>query len=171
MNRLSVSLLALSLSASVAFAESNTYGVAGLRVIDGDTVAGIVEVWIDTLVRTSIRIEGINAPETKGKCTDEIKAAIRAKARLEELLTGTAVTIRDVKLDKYGGRVDAKLFANDVDAGARLLAEGLVVKYGAKSTWCPEKPPVSQPTPGSDPKSATPPAPTVAPPVTEPKFP
>ena len=66
-----------------------------LRVIDGDTVDGVIDLGFNVSLKERVRLYGINAPETRLqrsiKDTKERQAekerGLKAKARLKEILT------------------------------------------------------------------------------------
>jgi micrococcal nuclease len=107
-------------------------------VYDGDTFHARVTVWPGVLVETSVRIRGIDTPEIKGKCDAERPAAGRARDRLRALLATGVVTLRDIRPDKYGGRVDADVMVADTSVAAILVPEGLARRYegGRRGSWC-----------------------------------
>jgi endonuclease YncB( thermonuclease family) len=110
-----------------------------LRVIDGDTIEVRAHIWLGQEVTTLVRLGGIDAPELKGKCESERAAARRAKARIEEKLRGGEVTLRDIRFEKYAGRVMSKVeTGKGEDLGTALAREGYVRTYhGAKRAgWC-----------------------------------
>ena len=108
------------------------------RVVDGDTLAVTVDVWLDQRLDTLVRLRGIDTPEKRGKCEAERAAAVRATMRLTELVTGARLVLRDVGADKYGGRHVASVRVNDVDVAETLIREGHARPYdgGTKSSWC-----------------------------------
>lgn len=96
-------------------------------VVDGDTV------WIEG---EKIRLEGIDAPEPRGRCYDELVMAAKATERLRVLLEENAVTIERSGKDRYG-RTLAKLRIGETTAGDILVKEGLVrVWRGRRESWC-----------------------------------
>lgn len=113
-----------------------------LRVIDADTLEIEAFIWPDHRVVTSVRVEGIDTPELKGKCDQERDLAIRAKDFVTSLLDtyGPEIRLVSVRHDKYAGRVVAVvILSNGEDLGGRLLLEGLARPYDgkAKVPWCP----------------------------------
>ena len=119
------------------------YNFKLLRVVDGDTVDGIIDLGFDTFVKKRVRLVGINAPETRLQrsiaCTKERskekQKGIAAKHKLAELLRDqNKITIK-TQLDKTGkfGRVLGTLFTheNDVplDINRFLLMKGYVREY------------------------------------------
>ena len=118
------------------------YGLKLDRIVDGDTVDGLIDLGFGISVKKRIRLLGINAPETRlqRKIKDEAKRmaekelGLRAKDKLAELLHNKDIIIQ-TKLDKTGkfGRVlgtlivvenESKLNINDF-----LLLKGYVRKY------------------------------------------
>lgn len=110
-----------------------------LAVIDGDTVRVRAHIWLGQAVETSVRLDGINAPELKGDCDEERQMARAARDYLTQLVSGGAVSLRHVTQDKYGGRVVARI-DDEVgrDVGAALVTAGYARPYdgGARKTWC-----------------------------------
>lgn len=112
-----------------------------LRVVDGDTLDVRVHIWIGQTVETMVRLDGIDTPELRGRCEQEKALAERARARVEALApAGSAVTLHDVALGKFAGRVVARVRsgAGD-DIGTLLVQDGLARPYdgGRRAPWCP----------------------------------
>ena len=96
-------------------------------VVDGDTV------WIKG---EKIRLEGIDAPEARGRCYEELVAAANATERLRVLLTTNQFTILRNGKDRYG-RTLAKIKIGNRSAGEIMMSEGLVRKWrGKRENWC-----------------------------------
>lgn len=84
------------------------------RVVDGDTLAGDIEVGFDlTLKDQRIRLLGINTPEMRGLDKPD---GIAAKSFVVDVLTDTEVIINSVDKDNFG----------------RILAD---VYYGKDGEW------------------------------------
>lgn len=109
-----------------------------ISVTDGDTFKARIPVWDNVEVVTAVRVKGIDTPEIKGKCVAEKALALKAKARLADLLASGQIVISDVTPDKYAGRVDADVTANGQDVAAILVADGLARQYtgGTRGSWC-----------------------------------
>lgn len=109
-------------------------------IFDGDTFSAQVKLEDDIKISVRVRILDIDAPEISGKCDSEIRDALRAKKRLEELLPiGSNVDLQDVKDDKYLGRIDAHVkTSNGIDISSVMIKENLVRKYngGHRMGWC-----------------------------------
>jgi micrococcal nuclease len=88
------------------------------RVIDGDTVVLDVDLGFNIwLAGNSFRLLGCNARELHEPGGKEARENLKAR-----LPVGTRVTILSVKVDKYGGRYDAKILCGDVDLVKELIA-------------------------------------------------
>lgn len=102
------------------------------RVIDGDTVEAEIDLGFHVTFTVTLRLAGINAPETKGI---ERPCGLAATRHLETLLSdltgGTRqVTVRTQKdvTEKYG-RYLAVLIAGNVTVNDRMLADGQAVPF------------------------------------------
>ncbi|MET0707876.1 MAG: thermonuclease family protein [Tardiphaga sp.] len=110
-----------------------------LHAIDGDTFAARVHLWPGMDLDTRIRLRGIDAPELKGQCAQEIRLAEAAGDALGKLLGEGAVTIYNIGPDKYPGRVVADVATRRTpNVSAALLAGGQVRSYlgGHRNGWC-----------------------------------
>jgi endonuclease YncB( thermonuclease family) len=115
------------------------YPAEVIRVIDGDTFAARVRVWPGLDVTTKVRLRNIDAPELHARCPDELSKAQAARAALEQILAAGTVTVSQVGIDKYGGRVDALVATREVaDVSAALLNGGWARPYdgGRRRGWC-----------------------------------
>jgi endonuclease YncB( thermonuclease family) len=108
-----------------------------IRVLDGDTIEVEATVWLGQVVRTTVRFDGVDAPEIRGKCEFERMLARDAKLFVEQRVAD-GVTIDNVRPDKYGDRVLATVKAKGVDLGQQLIAAGLGRAYHGekKGDWC-----------------------------------
>lgn len=136
-----VALALLLCSGGPAAAESLPGPVEArvLRVIDGDTFVAEALIWPGQIVRVSVRIRGIDAPEMRSRCALEKKAAARAREALEGLFGEGRVLLSNIGGGKYYGRV----LADVADTQGRgiapaLLAGDLVRVYdgGRRSPYC-----------------------------------
>lgn len=123
----------------VPFVPPITGGYA-IKVYDGDTFTLAAKLPYDAspLYRFSVRLNGIDTPEIKGKAPEEREAAKRAKAALESLILNKAVELRNVATEKYG-RVLADVHIDGVHVNAWMLAQGFAVAYdgGTKADFMP----------------------------------
>ena len=134
---LSIILLALSVPADV------------ISVYDGDTIKVNANVWPGLTWRGSIRVRGVDTPEIRGKCEDEKARARAAKEFVQSTIAQFplsdkaywVVTLHNVKLGKFAGRVVADVELPDgTDLAALLIETGHARTYdgGARSGWCEE---------------------------------
>ena len=109
------------------------------RVVDGDTLAVRVPIWLQQDLNVLVRIRGIDAPELRGRCDDEKVRAREATVALEELVSGGQVALTAIEGDKYFGRVIADVATSaGEDVGPALIAGGYVRAYdgGKRGSWC-----------------------------------
>ena len=110
-------------------------------IIDGDTFVGDIILADKTEVMSvKVRLRNVDTPEIHGNCEKEIKRAKYAKQRLGELIpVGSMVDIKNVKNDKYAGRIDANVYDSaNRDVGSVLIQEGVGHRYngGKRKSWC-----------------------------------
>jgi len=111
-----------------------------VSVYDGDTLTVEAEIWPGIIARSSVRIDGIDAPEIRGRCRREKDRALMARDALRRL-AGDHVILRDVRKGKYAGRVIARVYTTDGrDIAAIMLKAGLARPYrgGKRKGWCDE---------------------------------
>jgi len=88
---------------------------------------------------TRVRLRGIDAPELKASCPQELRMAEAAGDALRGLLGEGEVAIYHIGPDKYNGRVVADVATRRTsDVSHALLAGGFARKYdgGHRSGWC-----------------------------------
>ena len=73
-----------------------------LRVVDGDTMVVSIDLGFDLTLTQTIRIKGINAPETRTTNLKEKARGQAAKAFAKTWLQGKRLLIKTTKDDKYG---------------------------------------------------------------------
>ena len=110
-------------------------------IIDGDTFVGDILLADKTEVMSvKVRLRNVDTPELHGDCESEIKRANYAKQRLGELVpVGSTVEIKNVKNDKYAGRIDANVYDSaNRDIGLVLIKEkvGRAYSGGKRKSWC-----------------------------------
>lgn len=115
------------------------YNYRIVKVIDGDTV----NVMVDFLPRElgnviSIRIHGIDTPEVRGKCIDEIQKAKDAKNYLKELIKANDYSVVIKGRDKYF-RILGDVKIKDKYVSQIMLEKGYARSYSGKTkkqSWC-----------------------------------
>lgn len=127
--------LTLAVSSNV-----NAFPVKVDRVVDGDTINIVIEKHPESLKNVSVRILNLDTPELRGKCDKEKNLAKQAKLFLIKLLpAGSTIDLKNVKFDKYGGRVDADVEFNGQDVADLIKKRFLGVRYdgtGERKNWC-----------------------------------
>jgi endonuclease YncB( thermonuclease family) len=115
------------------------HAVDVVRTIDGDTFEARVHVSPDLNLTTRVRLRGIDAPELKASCAQELQMAEAATGALRSLLSEGDVRIFNIGPDKYGGRVVADVATRrSGNVSTAMLAAGHARGYagGHRSSWC-----------------------------------
>jgi endonuclease YncB( thermonuclease family) len=101
-----------------------------IKVYDGDTItiASKLPYFDSLLYRFSVRLNGIDCPEIKGKDEIEKKCAQIAKQELTNLIMHKVVTLKNVGTEKYG-RILADVYLDDLHLNKYMLDKRLAVKY------------------------------------------
>lgn len=110
-----------------------------IRTIDGDTFEARVHLPPDLNLTTRVRLRGIDAPELKASCPQELQMAETATNALRALLAEGDVTIFNIGPDKYAGRVVADASTRRTgNVSTAMLAAGHARVYGGghRSAWC-----------------------------------
>lgn len=110
-----------------------------LRTIDGDTFEARVHLSPGLDMTTRVRLRGIDAPELKAACPQELQMAEAATRALRDLLAQGEVAIYNIGADKYQGRVVADAATKRTDnVSAALVAAGHGRSYsgGHRGGWC-----------------------------------
>jgi micrococcal nuclease len=80
-------------------------------------------------VNIKVRLRSIDAPAPHC-CADELAGAQAARGALGSMLAAGGVTLSQVGIDKYGGRVEAAVATRDTaDVSAALLNGGFARSY------------------------------------------
>lgn len=110
-----------------------------IRTIDGDTFEALVHLAPGQDVMTRVRLRGVDAPERKAACAEELRLAEAATTALRDLLRQGDVAIYNIGPDKYQGRIVADVATKlGGSVSAALLANGHVRSYrgGHRNSWC-----------------------------------
>jgi endonuclease YncB( thermonuclease family) len=110
-----------------------------LKTIDGDTFEARVHLWPGLDLTTRVRLRGIDAPELKAQCAQELRMAEAASDALRGLLQQGEVTIYNIGPDKYQGRVVADAATRQTpNVSSALRSAGFVRDYdgGHRNGWC-----------------------------------
>ena len=122
---------------SIQFVPPITEGEV-IHVYDGDTITIASKLPFDNspLYRLSVRLNGIDAPEIKGKTEHERELAQEAKCALQKLILNKVIALKNLKTEKYG-RVLADVYLGDLHINQWLLDNKYAVQYsgGIKAKW------------------------------------
>jgi endonuclease YncB( thermonuclease family) len=131
-------------SASEAINENHVYNWKVIRIVDGDTLE-IANQFLPEELKLFVRIKGIDTPEKapRAKCEKENilaqKASNYTKNSIEKAQKNRQkITFSEIKWDKYGGRIVAKVMIDENDLGQELVRKKLARVYNGekKKSWC-----------------------------------
>ncbi len=141
-NTLKIFFIILTLSLILPLTKAFSRDMAGefISNYDGDTMTVKILTPNDPLYGTSepVRLKGIDTPEIRGNCIEEIRLAEKARIRLNQLCYNKPVLLKYVCRDKYN-RLLADVFCGGLDVTAILLREHLGVAYSGHTQridWC-----------------------------------
>jgi micrococcal nuclease len=140
-----VALTATLLIASAATqAKSINYGSATVSevtsIYDGDTFRATIDGWPALIgKRISIRVNGVDTPEMRGKCDKEKALAREAKQHAVAMLrAGKVIALENMQRGKYF-RIVADVYVDGESLSESLIRSGLGVTYHGKTkakNWC-----------------------------------
>ncbi|MCG2669487.1 thermonuclease family protein [Bradyrhizobium sp. GCM10023182] len=109
-----------------------------VRTIDGDTFLARVRQRDGRDLVARIRLRGIEAPEMKASCQDELNKAEAATDALRNLLGQGGVTIYNLGSEKYGRVLADVGTRRTANVSAAMLAGGYARSYngGHRDGWC-----------------------------------
>jgi micrococcal nuclease len=109
-----------------------------VRTIDGDTFLARVRQRNGRDLVARVRLRGIDAPEMKASCQEELDKAEAAARALRDLLGEGGVTITNLGPDKYGRVLADVATKRTANVSAALLAGGYARSYngGHRDGWC-----------------------------------
>jgi len=101
-----------------------------IKVYDGDTftLAGYLPYNESPLYRFSVRLNGIDTPEIKGKTEQEKRDALAAKTELSNMIMNKTVTLVNVGNEKYG-RLLADVYVGGIHVNQHMLDTKHAVPY------------------------------------------
>lgn len=111
-----------------------------IKVYDGDTITVANKLPIyhcNDLFRFSVRLNGIDTPEIKGKDEDEKEAAKVAKNALAEKIMDKYVILKNVATEKYG-RLLADVYLEDLHLNKWMLDNRYAVAYDGGTKIAPK---------------------------------
>ena len=144
MNWIILSIISLTLvfSSEILGSESNFLEMREFRdnvCYDGDTCYVLAPSLPEPLQKMSVRILGIDTPEIRGDCDEEKALAKQGRVVANrEFREAETIEFRDLKWDKYGGRVLSNVYLDGELYSQKLIDVGLARPYdgGTKEAWC-----------------------------------
>ena len=106
---------------------------------DGDTCYITMKSLPKSLSKMTVRILGIDTPELRGKCAKEKELAMKAKIFANLIfLEARKIEFKDLKWDKYGGRILSNVYIDGYLYADMIINEQLARPYdgGKKEGWC-----------------------------------
>ena len=130
-------LLLLQLVPASTYAGSTIHGpyqADVIRVIDGDTLKIRAHIWPGLNQQINLRLDGVNTPEKRSRANYKVnecekELALKATEFTKAFVSDKTLTISDIRLGKYSGRVLGDLRANGKDLGRALIEAGLAKEY------------------------------------------
>jgi len=115
---------------SIEFKMPIQYGKV-VKVYDGDTItiAAYLPIPNSPLYRFSVRLNGIDTPEIRGKTRAEKDLALVAKNALSEFILGKVVELRNIMNEKYG-RILADVYLGATHINEWMIENKYAVRYG-----------------------------------------
>ena len=115
-------------------------GAIYVRNYDGDTITfNLPNLHPIIGKKTAVRVNGIDAPEIRGKCDKEKYDAEQAKGMVEGLLKDAErIDLKNLQRGKYF-RIVADVYADGENLAEALIDSGMAVRYngGKKNApWC-----------------------------------
>lgn len=110
-----------------------------IKVYDGDTITITSKLPYKTspLYKFSVRLNGIDCPEIKGKNETEKEVAKIARDSLSKKIMGNVIQLKNVQTEKYG-RVLAEVWHGGVCMNSWLVKQRLAVEYDGGTKICPK---------------------------------
>ena len=112
------------------------------RVVDGDTIKCTIDLGFSTWKKVTVRMEGINTPESRTRDLEEKERGLAAKARLQEILeyNGNQCILKVSGLGKFGralatvhvsslSPISTETGITDINVNKQLIKEGHAVEY------------------------------------------
>jgi len=113
-----------------------------ISVVDGDTIKCVLDLGFSIMHKATIRLAGINCPETRTRNLVEKALGKKAKARMKELVKGQDIELHCEKEKGKFGRVIGTLWAKDSELVMRninrqMVSEGHARHYtgGKRLPW------------------------------------
>ena len=97
-----------------------------VTVVDGDTIRCVLDLGFSILHKATIRLAGINCPETRTRNLAEKELGKKAKSRMKELVKGQDIELHCEKEKGKFGRIIGTLWVYDSELVMRNLNRQMV---------------------------------------------
>jgi micrococcal nuclease len=106
------------------------YNAICTRVVDGDTIDARVDLGFNVWIECRVRLQGIDAPETRTKNLEEKQAGLKTKSFLQAIMheCGHKFILKSHGVGKYG-RCIGTIYVHGENINERLLTEGYAERY------------------------------------------
>ena len=108
------------------------YGAKLVRVIDGDTFVAELDLGFRTHKVETVRLSGINTPESRTRDLEEKRHGLAAKKALGDLLTTADRLVVNVKDIGKFGRALGIIYADNLNVNFELIDKGYAYPYGGE---------------------------------------
>ena len=136
---ISIIIVCFFLNIGIALADVEMRDYKNSVCYDGDTCYITMKSLPKSLSKMTVRILGIDTPELRGKCAKEKELAMKAKIFANLIfLEARKIEFKDLKWDKYGGRILSNVYLDGYLYADMIINEQLAVPYdgGKKEGWC-----------------------------------
>lgn len=129
----------ITYSNTVPFVPPITVGKV-IKVYDGDTftLASTLPHTIEPIYRFSVRLNGVDTPEIKGKSKTEKELAKKARDALSNLIMNKVITLKNVSTEKYG-RILADVYVGDLFVNEWMIQQKYAVSYDGGTKHIPDE--------------------------------
>lgn len=119
----------MSFESAQPFIPPITQGVV-VKVYDGDTITIVSKLPYaeSPYYKFSVRLNGIDCAEIKGKTANEKTKAKEARDVLSSKILNQTITLRNVQTEKYG-RILADVYLDDIWINEWMIINGFAVAY------------------------------------------
>ena len=108
------------------------YSMKLIRIIDGDTFKAEVDLGFSTFRNETVRMSGINTPESRTRDLEEKRHGLAAKKVLGDLLTSATQLVVNVKDVGKFGRALGIVYADGLNVNYALIDKGYAYPYGGE---------------------------------------
>jgi micrococcal nuclease len=111
-----------------------------IKVYDGDTItiaSRVPGLYNSPIYKFSVRLNGIDTPEMKGKNEEEKEIAVKARDALSERIMGKEIRLENVQTEKYG-RLLCEVYLGNVHLNKWMIDERYALKYDGGTKIIPE---------------------------------